>query len=398
MRYQVSLFILVCVIGLVSVGLVQGASGTAIPSVSIADSPAYPYDAEITGDNVYVRTGPGTTFYDWGKLYKGDKVKIMGDSDGVWSKIQPLEGSFSWISAQYVEIEGIDPTIGKITGDNVRVWAGSPLYSPERSTTLQGKLSKGDKVKLLGQPVNNYYKIAVPSLPDAYYWVSTQYTKPIPRKVPGVVVSPNLTISDEPSATSQGMASVIDSNTVGSVELSYEPTALDKYYDLQKQMEAERSKPLAEQDYSSIKESFLEIVNDENAGKASIYAQSVLDRIAGIELALEVKDIVKKQNEQFNQNREKIEKAYTKKLEEIQNLGRFAVIGTLQTSLASGAGNYRIVDESDKNICYAMPSQNASVRDLSGFIGKKVGLVGTIEPDTIWKCAMVRFTEVVILE
>jgi len=411
MRYQVSFFILIIIIGLVSINSVQGASAPSVPSVSVSNTAAYPYDAEITGDSVYVRTGAGTAFYEFGKLYKGDKVKIMGDMDGVWAKIQPLEGSFSWIAEEFVTPSSSDPSIGEVTGDNVRVWAGSPLYSPERSTTLQGRLSKGSKVKIIGAPVNKYYKIAVPSLPDAYYWVSTQYTKPIPREVTPVVdplsmlpsqpgttgtVGPTnpITIPGIPEAS--GVENVVDSNAVAIAEVALEPTPLELYYELQQQMEEERAKPLSEQDYSSIKESLLEVINDKDAGKASIFSQAILDRIKGIELALEVEDLVKQQNDKFKENKEKIEKAYTKKLEEVQNLGKYAVIGKLQNSTAYGTDNYRIVDDSDQNICYAVPTK--SISGISGMIGKKVGLVGTIETSVSRKGAVVNFSAVELID
>lgn len=408
MRYHVRFLTFVVVIGLAVASLVQGA---AVPSMSISDSAAYPYDAVITGDSVYVRTGPGSAFYEWGKLYKDDKVKIMGDRDGVWSMIQPLEGSFSWISAQYVTVSSSDPTIGEITGDNVRVWAGSPLYSPERSTTPQGKLNKGDKVKLIGQPVNNYYKIGVPSLPDAYYWISTQYTKPIPKEAPVVrpIVNPNVvrpipidTTNPKPLVTAittvnEANNVAVDSNGIASV-VAATITPLDKYYVLQKQVEEERSKPLGEQNYATIKESLLEIVKDKDAAKAAIFSQAVLDRIEGIELALQVEDIIKQQNDKFNQSKESIEQAYAKKIKEVQNLGKYAVIGKFKSFLQLGSGRFRIVDGSGNTVCSAVPNQSVSGKDFNSYIDKKVGLVGTIEPNVELSGAMVRFTDVVVLE
>ncbi|MBN1975187.1 MAG: SH3 domain-containing protein [Sedimentisphaerales bacterium] len=410
MRYHASLFILISIVGMVSVSFAQGAAGMSgssaspTPSMTVPGSAAYPYDAEITGDNVNVRSGPGTAYYECGKLYKGDKVKIFGDLDGVWSKIQPPAGSFSWISAQYIKTDSADPTIGVITGDEVRVWAGSEQYRPERSTSLQGKLNKGDRVKLLGDPilpVNNYYKIAVPALPDAYYWISTQFTKPI--AIETTVVKPAVSsntgaVSPAADNVAANMANITDANAAAIEVTPHEPTPLEKYYELQKQMEAERVKPFTEQNYSTIKESLLEIVNNPDAGKASIFAQSVIDRIGGIELALGVEDVIKQQNEQLKETKDKIVKAHAKKLEEVTDFGRYAVIGKLQDFLTLGTGNYRIVDQSDQTVCYAVPSQDISGQDLSGLIGKKVGLVGTIEPHTQTSGAMVRFSEVVSLE
>ena len=414
MRYHRYFLLLVALIGLVSVNSVFG---IAAPSVSVSDTSAYPYDAEITGDSVFIRTGPGTDYYEFGKLFKGDKVRVVGDK-GAWSKILPPQDSFSWISAQYVTVSASDPTIGEITDGYGRVWAGSPLYSPERSTTPQGKLSKGAKVKIIGPPVNNYYKIAVPKLPDAYYWVSTQYTKPIqgdttsvtPRPVPSAdpIVMRPVPASDftNPNSTTVAVIPVaqevngviVDSNSLSGVGIEVQVTPLDMYYVLQKQVDEERSKPYGEQDYSAIKEALQEIVNDKTAEKASIYAKSVLDRIEGIELALQIDDILKEQNDLFKESKEKIEKAYTKKLEEVKNLGKYAVIGTFKDFPSFGNSRYRILDSSDATICSAIPSQGAAGKDYSGYFDKKIGLVGSIEPDIGTSSAVVYFTEIVVLD
>ena len=60
-------------------------------------------------------------------------------------------------------------------------------------------------------------------------------------------------------------------------------------------------------------------------------------------------------------------------------------------------GHYRIVDESGRMLCYALPSGKTVQTDLSNLIGKKVGIVGTIQPHLPTKKAMVRFTEIVPL-
>jgi hypothetical protein len=405
MRYHVSIFVLVSVFSLVSVGFSQGASGTvggpapaATTAPVVTGSAAYPYDAEITGNDVNYRSGAGTGYYECGKLFKGDKVKVMGDMDGVWSKIQPPTGSFSWISAQYVKIDPADQTIGTITGDEVRVWAGSERVRPEASTSLQGKLSKGAKVKLLGEQLNNYYKIAVPSLPDAYYWISTQYTKPIAPNVPDVVKTTVNTGSGTSVPSETAVSVTVDANAAPVPEEIHVPTQLDKYYELQKQMDVERTKPLSEQNYSTFKEAFKAIIDSNDAGKAKDYSKIMLDRIKGIELALSVGDLVKQQNEQLKQANDKIEKAYTQKIDEFKDMGKFAVMGKLQNFLSLGSGNYRIVDDSDQTICYAAPGQGSAGQDLSSYIGKKVGLVGTIESHLQTSGALVRFTKIVSLE
>jgi len=388
MRSYINLFIFVILASFVSAGFARQ-SGTASGSSREVDTSSFPYTAEITGDDVYVRSGPGTNFYHCGKLNTGDKVKVVGKQFS-WSRIVPPAGSFSWISMQYVTINPTDPKVGTVTGDNVRVYAGSDFVKPLYSTTLQGKLSKGEKVKLLGEQLDDYYKIAAP--PFAYLWVSTNLTKAVPEPV---VVTP---VVPTPVETKVEPNEPADANAA--VEAVPEPVVvpkspLEKYRELQEQVKAERAKPADQQDYADLKKALLEIVNDKEAGNAARFAQFVVRQIEGYELALAVDKEVKLQNEQLEKVKAGINKARTTRLAEVEMMGKFAIVGEFQTYQTLGPGHYRIVDEAGKMVCYALPAAEASQMDLNGFVGQKVGLVGTIEPHLPTKKALVRFTEIV---
>jgi hypothetical protein len=387
MRSYISLFIFVVLAVLVSVGFAQP-SATSPGGSQGVDVSSFPYTAEITGDDVYVRSGPGTNFYHCGKLKTGDKVKVV-DKQFSWSRIVPPAGSFSWISMQYVTIAPGDPSVGTVTGDNVRVYAGSDYVKPLYSTTLQGKLSKGEKVKLLGEQMDDYYKIDPP--PFAYLWVSTNFTKPVPEPVtrpappapaPVTKVEPN-----EPKDANVP-AEVVPAPTVPK-------TPLEKYRELKAQVEAERAKPADQQNYTDMKKALLEIVNDNQAGNAARYAQFVVGQIEGYELALAVVKEVQLQNQQLEKVKARIDQAKETRMAEVESLGKFAVVGEFQTYQTYGPGHYRIVDEEGKMVCYALPTGPASQLDLSGYVGGKVGLVGTIEPHLPTKKALVTFTEIV---
>ena len=84
--------------------------------------------------------------------------------------------------------------------------------------------------------------------------------------------------------------------------------------------------------------------------------------------------------------------ARSKRLAEIKNYGKFAVMGRLETFATYGPGHYRIVDDYNSTVCYALPAGAAAGMDLSGFIGKRVGLIGTIEPHPQTQGALVQFT------
>jgi hypothetical protein len=386
MRSYKNLFTFVLLACLVSVGFGQQSGGS-----REVDTSSFPYTAEITGNDVYVRSGPGTNFYHCGKLIAGDKVKVV-DKQFSWSRIVPPAGSFSWISMQYVKIDPSDAAVGIVTGDNVRVYAGSDYVKPLYSTTLQGKLSKGEKVKLLGEQMDDYFKIAAP--PFAYLWVSTQFTKPIPEPV---VVPPT------PTTPIPAVAPKVEPNEPSDAKTPVEvvptpdapKTPLEKYRYLKEQVKAENAKPADQQNYTELKKALLEIAEDEKAGNAARFSQFVVRQIEGYELALAVDIQVGLQNQQLEKVKAGINKAKATRMAEIENMGKFAIIGEFQTYVTYGEGNYRILDEAGKMVCYALPAGAASQMDLSGYIGQKVGLVGTIEAHLATKKALVRFTEIV---
>jgi len=275
----------------------------------------------------------------------------------------------------------------------VRVYAGSDYVKPLYSTSLQGKLNKGEKVKLLGEQMDDYYKVTPP--PFAFLWVTTNFTKPapIPVTVPAVAeAAPAVGPVTEPE-------DIDDTPAVAAAPAEVTPTSpLEKYYALKKKLEAERAKPIDQQDYKDLRQAFSEIAGNKDAGNASRYAEFVVKQIEALETALAVARQVRLQDEQLQKVNAGIEKARVARLAEVENFGRFAAIGQLQAYATFGPGHYRIVDESGKMVCYALPTGTASQADLSGLLGKKVGLVGVIEPHKPTKQAMVRFSEVVELD
>jgi hypothetical protein len=60
--------------------------------------------------------------------------------------------------------------------------------------------------------------------------------------------------------------------------------------------------------------------------------------------------------------------------------------------------HYRVVDDKNKTVCYAVPTGAATVRNFSSFVNKKVGLVGKVEPHPETAGALVRFTQVIALK
>jgi uncharacterized protein YraI len=355
--------------------------------------PSVPYIAEITGSNINIRSGPGMNYYRCGKLNKPDRVTVVGHKSG-WSRIVPPPGSFSWISKQYLQIDPKNPTIGIVTADEVRVWAGSELVEPIHSASLQIKLNIGRTVALMGEEKSGYCKIVPPE--GAYLWVSTQYTK---------FLNP---LDDtemkytEPQPTYE--VPVLETESAPQPKETPptirppEDKLLKEYYELEKQIESERGKPVAEQDYGNIKEALTGIVNKANSHKAGRYAKFQLERINRFEIARNAGEKIQVLDRQLAQLREQIRKTGQERLAQVQDLGRFTVIGQFRPSqvynLQSGPKRYLLLDESQKVLCYSQPADEVQDIDLNDLMNSRVGLVGWIKTDPQFSVPLVIFNQI----
>jgi uncharacterized protein YraI len=343
----------------------------------------YPRIAEITGDDVHVRSGPGTNYYSCGKVNNKDTVSVVGEQSG-WAQIIPPPGSFSWISMQYVVVSTSDPSMGVVTGDDIGVYAGCDTVLPMHSTSKQVTLKRGSRIQLLGQEKDGYFKIVPPK--GSFLWVSGKYISPV--EVAAASVMPEEQPSgDRPEVTPPNPS---------------ELQQLNLYYTLQKQVQAEVAKPLEQQDYTAIKKSLMDIRNNKGAGKAVRYAEYLLNRIEGYELAQKVTREIKQQDKSLETITSRIHKSLAQRLSEITDLGRYAVIGKLERSTvyseAAQVTRYRIISKEGTIRCYAQAAGPMIHKDMSPFVGKQVGLIGTITAHAPINHALVEFTDIVVLE
>lgn len=140
------------------------------------DARTFPWEGEVTGTNVYVRSGAGSNWYPTSKLDVGARVLVLEEKFG-WYKIVPPTGSFSYVDASMVQ-RSADGTTGVLTADRVYVRAGSALNA--RKSASQRVLSKGATVKIIGE-ADGFYKIAPPQ--GAALYISKQYVKPVEPRV-----------------------------------------------------------------------------------------------------------------------------------------------------------------------------------------------------------------------
>ena len=273
----------ILVIAIVSViASIPQAFAVDVPAGTAAANPiSFPYIAASVGDNVNVRAGGGQAYYSCGKLKAGQKVTVVGEEYGRWSKIVPPPGSYSWISKNYIDIDPKNPSVGTLTGESVRVWAGSPLLSASRSSKCQAKLNKSkyDMVELLGPTDENYLKIAPPS--GAYLFVRSDFLKyqnpvgavesepvkpgdpDVDTKLPGNILTADKVDGSQEKVV---MPDLAEAKTPSEKKLIAQCTLLAE------QIESERQKPLKQQKYDEIKKSVVAILESPTRGKARAYA------------------------------------------------------------------------------------------------------------------------------
>jgi uncharacterized protein YgiM (DUF1202 family) len=212
-------------------------------------------------DRTFVRSGPSDTFYPTQNIEKGAAVIVVAKK-GNWLKIQPPEGSFSYIQKAFVNKYG-DGKNGKVTTPTLIVRAGSSVQ-PQLQWAVQTKLDVGQDVTILGEE-NEYFKIRPPE--SAYLYIKADEVKPVrvlPKSGERPADPPALTTADptppvappqtEVRATRppriQPQPQTLPSDTVAEELPTTGPSGLDTVTRLQKleaDFAAASSMPLTEQ-------------------------------------------------------------------------------------------------------------------------------------------------------
>lgn len=191
----------------------------AVSKTSFAQGQKFPYKARVISTETYVRSGGGENFYPTQVLGKDAIVTVRRHDPGGWYKIDPPEGSFSWIATTYVQQTSADTGVVS-TGDAI-VSVGSQFG--DETTVWQRRMLQGEKIKLLGQQIveteagpRKMYKIAPPV--REYRWVSGADILPMdqqalktrdndPYAVPSTVIERNQKLADQrPTANLEASA------------------------------------------------------------------------------------------------------------------------------------------------------------------------------------------------
>ncbi len=136
----------------------------------------FPYKAYVTADDVYVRSGPGKTYYPTDKLRSGQTVDVYRHDPGGWCAIRPPKGSFTWVSTRYLKATGNG--LAQVAKPRVAARVGSRFSSIR--DVIQVRLHQDEMVELLDTPGGRtdppWARIAPPS--GEFRWIHGEHLDP----------------------------------------------------------------------------------------------------------------------------------------------------------------------------------------------------------------------------
>jgi uncharacterized protein YraI len=136
--------------------------------------PTFPYKTTVAATDVYVRSGPGQSYYPTDKLRRGQEVEVYRHDPGGWCAIRPVEGSFTWVSSRF--LKPTEDHLAVVTDEGV--WARVGSQFSDMRDVKQVRLHKGEVVEILEIPPpgagrSAWCKISPPA--GEFRWVSAKY-------------------------------------------------------------------------------------------------------------------------------------------------------------------------------------------------------------------------------
>ena len=353
---------------------------------AVAEVPAAPaFMARIIGDDVNIRTGPATIYYPVGQLKKGSSVIVNNVKQG-FAQIYPTPECFSYIAKQFVEIKDMPAAaeaeeatkatkLGVITGENVRVRAGSIKVPPANADVVQTKLNKGDLVHIIGER-DEYYEIVCP--PDTYFWVALDFIertggadKDAVREY--VNAAREKVLGDGPHAPGVLTEADLDRKLYRNTVTLYQ---------------AEIAKPLASQDFAAVRQAIADLSEKTKLPSIKSSLSSLSRLVNRNELAVAAVQQSQQQDKLLAQSLAKIDERVESLVAvsaSADNPQEMALQGKLVASAIFTAPTdnrrYLIFNKQGEIEAYVVPGNDQL--DLGGWVDKDVSIIGLAEVDPI---------------
>jgi len=285
-----------------------------------------------------------------------------------------------------VSLIGKRVVLGRVTGNFIRVRAGSVKVPPANANQVQLKLNQGAEVQILGER-DDYYKIICP--PGSYFWVSLDYIERVGPATPELV---------------EKMLKLRSVSVPGVIQV--EPV-LDKerqeYRDIDRLLNTERSKPISQQDYTEVRARLTKLTQEAKSRSLKTMAQSLERQLVRCEMGVNLWKMSKRQDERLQATLAKIDEELellvavnsppNKGIEDIVVKGRLGKSAVFTTPNKNQ--RFLVLDDNEKIIYYAVTGKEGL--DLSQWVDKKVSLAGVPEYDAFSKIRILKVTSLVEL-
>ncbi len=384
----------------------------------------FPYIGVITSESVYVRSGPATPYYPVGKLTKGQEVIVTQIRPGKrsWARVEPVPGSFAYISCEFVKIldtidsnnmeltdsdENIDEStpnetdeeadvtddneqvglLGKelltgiVTGDNVRIRAGSIDISPTNANRVLMLAKKGQEVKVIGKR-DEFYKIVPPR--GSYFWVAADYIKRSDKT--------SLDYVNEV----RNQNSELIANVTSSDELKSQYVQLR---DVLNEYEAVQKMPLMDRDYATLRLHVEKLGKETDSETVKSTAEMLLKTILKGETAQKQLLASIAQDKQIEEAMLKIDQAVDKALRENTPADDSPDIIVVKGKLAKSAvfttgvtKRYLLLDNA------GLISYYVSGDDLEKYVGRQISVSGPSSFDPSTQTKFIEASRVIVIE
>lgn len=129
----------------------------------------FPYEAHVTADNIYLRSGPSGDYYPTSELSRGDRVEVYWQNEHGWLAVRPPKNSFSWLPSNALRlVEG--EHLAEVVQAKVPARIGS--FLSDHRNVAQVQLAPGEMVEVLAivkDGDNRWYKISPPA--GEFRWI-----------------------------------------------------------------------------------------------------------------------------------------------------------------------------------------------------------------------------------
>jgi hypothetical protein len=364
---------------------------------------SFPYKAFVNANEVYVRSGPGQSYYPTDKLAIGQEVEVYRHDPGGWYAVRPVEGSFSWVSVRHLAPG--ENNLAMVVEENVAARVGSRFS--EIRDVVQVRLHKNEVVELLGTkqegPTSGsqaWCKITPPA--GEFRWVFGKYVDPeYPRdglRKTGLAEGAALAAEREQAAIAGSKHAAAkgkrgsaawhaghaagerpDDDSLATAERSMSPEEFQTELD---SLELELSTMVVEEPtvwaFDAMQQRAESLLNQAETaperGRARLLVNKIT-RFADLKQRYDAVSTVSQETDRSNQQLARLSPPLRTAAPETGPGGRFDGVGKL-TEVRSpkiGAPRYALVDAGGQVRCYVSPAPGVNLRP---FVGQQVGING----------------------